>query len=323
MSNDLSARFDRITYRDGQLLTARDLNDEQLRHSRLRAAHNLQLHDTWGIALGFRAQIMDDSRGVIVGSGYAIDEAGRDILLAGSVSVPVPDVNGPEMFVLTASYRKDQAFGRRREMIESCPDKFDRNQERPDFQWHRPLDARFGLQVPLVAVTVAQGTIQGGLNLSVRRNARPNVRPHVNYDITEAGQTGWQAWTTEEGAHLGLEVAVDTSEAGFHRKPQYFATLEGDLSNREGEAPLFQGAGWPAEIQPTLSPEVFGFIADVSADGFTYRIVCAGQPPFGRIVTAKEAEDRRWHLTWFGVEPVTGGEPVFDLTKIILHTVFL
>ena len=56
MAHDLDIPFDRITYRDGQLLTALDLSDEQRRHDRLRRLHVRYLHDTWGIALGLEVR---------------------------------------------------------------------------------------------------------------------------------------------------------------------------------------------------------------------------------------------------------------------------
>jgi hypothetical protein len=174
--------------------------------------------------------------------------------------------------------------------------------------------------VPLAAVTVAQGKIQGALNLRVRRYARADIRPHVNLETTEAGQTGWQVWGDGQSKTLGLEVVVDTTEAGFHQKPQYFAVLHGDFSNRPNEAPLFTAPGWPTGSQGGFSPGTFGFITAVSAESFTYRIICVGQPPFSRSLTPAEAESRRWQITWLGLEAVVGGEPTLDLIKIFLQS---
>lgn len=315
MSNDLSIPFDRIAHRDGQKLTARDLNDEQRRESRLRAAHNRYLHATWGITLGFKVKAMAGNQAVIVGAGYAIDAEGSDLVLSKSLAIPVPDVNGTEMFVLTAAAAREEAkcdAGRQDKDI--CQDEI--IGERPSFQWRRPLGARFGLEVPLVAVTVAQGTIQGELNLRVRRYARRDVRPHVNMEKTEAGGTGWQTWAEGPFSNLGLEVTVDTSEAGFNKEPQYFAVLHGDFSNHANKPPLFANWNLPQETKPAFLPGAFGFITAASATSFTYRIICIGQPPFIGTITPAEAESRGWHITWLGIESGAGSEPSLDLIKI-------
>lgn len=314
MLNDLDIPFDRITYRDGQLLTAGDLNDEQRRQAQLRAAHNQYLHSTWGIALGLKVQSLDGNQAVMVGAGYAIDAQGHDIVLSKSLAIAVPDVSGPELFVLTAT--SSQAATALDPRTDLCQDAGDT--DHLSFRWQRPLEARFGLQVPLVALTVAQGTIQGALNLRVRRYARPDIRPHVNLETTEAGQTGWQVWGAEQSASLGLEIVVDTTESGFHQAPQYFAVLQGDFSNRLNESPLMDAPGWPAGSPAGLSPGTSGFITDVKADRFTYRIPCVGQPPFSRSVTPAEAESRGWQITWLGLEAVAGGEPMLDLINIFL-----
>jgi hypothetical protein len=316
MLDDLDIPFDRITYRDGQLLTARDLNDEQRRHARLRAAHNQYLHGTWGIALGFQVQPMTGNHAVVVGAGYAIDAEGRDIVLSKTLALPVPDVGGPEVFVLTATFNESESSPRRRQIKGACQG--DSDGERLSFQWQQARGARFGQQVPLVAVTVAQGTIQGALNLRVRRYARTDSRPHVNVETTEAGQTGWQVWGASQGQTFGLEIVVDTTEAGFHQTPQYFAVLHGDFSNQPNEAALFTAPGWPSGSPVGFSPGTFGFITDASAESFTYRVTCVGQPPFSRSLTPAEAESRRWHIAWLGLEAVTGGEPTLDLIKLFL-----
>jgi len=50
---ELQTPFDRVTYREGQLLASRDLHDDFDTAERLRRMHTRFLHYTWGIALGF------------------------------------------------------------------------------------------------------------------------------------------------------------------------------------------------------------------------------------------------------------------------------
>ena len=104
---DLAA--DRVTYREGQRLTSRDLQDDRDGRARLRRLHVRHLHETWGIATGFDVQGAGSSA-VAVGPGYALDHFARDLVLSASVVVPVPAVAGPELFVLVAAFLEDCAL---------------------------------------------------------------------------------------------------------------------------------------------------------------------------------------------------------------------
>lgn len=313
MANDLDIPFDRITYRDGQLLTALDLSDEQRRHDRLRRLHVRYLHDTWGIALGLEVRKAADNRAVVVGPGYAVDGTGRDILLAESLQVSVPQMLGPEAVVLTARYQEDAAFRDRPDLAALCLcGGLDPRHERPLFAWRLPDEVRFGPEVPLVQVVVVAGVIQGELDGRVRRYTQPLVRPHIGWGMTEPGRTRWR----QEDNDRGLEVVVDTSEVGFTRVPYYFATLQGDFSNRDGEDPLFQPDKWPTGTHPTFSLETFNFITDADREHFRYRVFIFQPELFVRAITASEAESRQWTVAWVGLEPVSGCEPALDFTRL-------
>ncbi|HXV94468.1 MAG TPA: hypothetical protein VD813_14275, partial [Pseudonocardia sp.] len=110
MNVDPGVPFDRTTYRDGQLLAARDLGDDRRDEARRRWLHVRHLHGTWGIALGLTVHADESGAGVVLGPGYAVDEGGRDLLLANGLHVPVPAGAGPIRFVLTLRYREDEAF---------------------------------------------------------------------------------------------------------------------------------------------------------------------------------------------------------------------
>ena len=86
---DLQIPFDRVTYRDGQLLASRDLQDDVRADQRLRSLHTRYLHDTWGIALGFTVTASVGSSSVHVGPGYAIDASAQELLLAEDIDGPV------------------------------------------------------------------------------------------------------------------------------------------------------------------------------------------------------------------------------------------
>ena len=307
MANDLDIPFDRITYRDGQLLTAQDLRDDTRHHDRLRRLHTRYLHETWGIGLGFTVHKAGGNKAVVVGPGYAADEAGRDILLAEGIHVSVPDVVGPETLVLIASYQEDAAFRARPDLASLCLGcGLDPRDERPIFSWQRPDDVRFGPHIPLVQISVGNGTIQGSLDFRVRRHARPLVRPHMGWGVTEPGRTGWRLWQENGQDNVGLEVVVNTSEAGFLRTPYYFALLRGDFAGVH----FFELEVSPAGKDSAFFLGAFSFITDASSESFTYRIIQTEQ------ASETEAEKRRWTVSWLGVEPVTGCEPALDLARL-------
>jgi hypothetical protein len=312
MASDLDIPFDRITYRDGQLLTALDLRDEQRRHDRLRGLHVRYLHDTWGIALGFEVRKAEGNRAVVVGPGYAVDGTGRYILLAESIPIAVPSILDLTPVVLTMRYQEDAAFRDRPELAALClRGGLDLRHERPLFAWRLPDEVRFGPEVPLVQVVVEAGVIRGELDGRVRRYTQPLVRPYIGWGETEPGRTGWYQRDSENR----LEIDVDTSEVGFTRVPCYFATLQGDFSNRSGEPPLFQWDVWPTGTQPTFSLETFNYITDAGREHFRYQISIFS-PGFMRAITASDAESRQWTVAWVGLEPVSGCEPAVDYTRL-------
>jgi hypothetical protein len=279
----------------------------------LRRLHVRYLHDTWGIALGLEVYKAADNRAVVVGPGYAVDGTGRDILLAESIQISVPQMLGPEAVVLTARYQEDAAFRGRPDLTALCLcGGLDPRHERPLFAWQLPDDVRFGPEVPLVQVVVEHGVIVGGLDGRVRRYTQPLVRPHLGWGVTEPGQTGWHQADNDRG----LAVVVDTSEAGFTRVPYYFATLQGDFGNRSGVAPLSRPDVWPTGTQATFSLQGWNFITDADSEHFTYRIIGVPQLPFQRTIAHSEAESRQWTVAWLGIEPVSGCEPAVDLRRL-------
>jgi hypothetical protein len=324
MTHDLDTPFERITYRSGQRLDARDMRDDHRRDARLRALHVRHLHDTWGIALGFEVTSVGDSlsgasreaTGILVGPGYAIDDRGRDLLLPESVRPALPMADG--RFVLTVAHREDAEFQDPSGLAVHCfGDALDLRTERVRFAWRTPDEVRFGPEVPVIQVTLANGTISGAPDVRVRRYTQPFVRPHIDVRLTDEGRSGWRDWV--EGAPsaqqgLGLELDVDTSEAGFLRTPFYFGALQGDFGQGQ-DPPLFEADPWP-EGAATFPLEAMGFIATAKADSFTYRILNLHGAPFARNVSAVEAERRGWRIAWCGLEPVKGSEPTADLSRI-------
>lgn len=327
MTSDLEIPFDRVTYRDGQLLTALDMNNDRQRDERLRRLHMRYLHQTWGIALGFEVtQVIMlegelkpvDSGGtaVSVGSGYAVDTLGRDVLSPDPpISPTLPEVDGRKSFVLTVSYQDDSAFGNRAELESLCLNSdIDLRHERPVFSWKRPVEVRFGPEIPLVQITILDGIIQGELDFRVRRYTQPFVRPHMDWGSTEKRRTGWKVWTGKDNSPLrlghirSLEVKVDTSDAGFTKTPFYFAILDrrtdkGKNSSSNSDVP---------DVESTLFLDGLRFITDASRVSFTYRVFQSDFNNDELLPDPGSAEQLGWSLFWLGVEPVTGCKPKFN-----------
>lgn len=303
MPNDLDIPFDRVTYRDGQLLATQDLRDEQRNAFRRNALHTRYLHETWGVALGFEVRLLENASEVAIGPGHAVDQLGRDILLAKSVKVAVPHVGDPERFALTVRYQDDPAFRDRRELAAVClSDGLSPRNERPAFAWLRPGEVQFGIEVPLASVVAEGGRVIDGPQLRVRRTARPFLRPHIGWGETEAGRTGWQF------SDMGLSVDVDTSAAGFSNPPFYFAQVLGDFS-RDEEYPDSQLVAFGRGACIPLGGSAY--ITRSSQTGFTLRV----RAHLANI-SKEQAEQCHWRVGWIGLEPVKGCEPSFDLSQL-------
>src|SRR3954451_17201820 len=97
---------DRPAFFDGERLTAEDLAEALAHERELRWLHNRGLHG-WGIAAGYAATGKRGASGVVVGPGYALDCAGRDVVLEKAREVPVPPVAGPDRWHLAVAYAPD------------------------------------------------------------------------------------------------------------------------------------------------------------------------------------------------------------------------
>ena len=301
---DLEVPLDRVHYRDGQLLSSIDLRDDYQREARFRRLHNI-LHDTWGIARGFEVEPTAHNTAVLVEPGLAVDDSGQIIVLSEAVRLDVPESPEVRRWVLTASAVEDANIETQRTLPSVCVSTgFAPWHVRPTLTWRQPKDVRIGPQVALIQVTVSGRVIQGEIDTRVRRYVRPLVRPHTAWGVTEPGRSGWREW----GTNFGLELVVNTEEAGFVRQPHYFATLSGEF-----DVPGF-GTG---KTSLTLYSDGARFIADPTPDRFTYRIIRteADRHSFGPPPTPLEAEDRSWSLFWIGIEPLPSCESGFRMAN--------
>ena len=125
-ASGLDIPFDRVTYRDGQLLDARDLRDDHLSDTRLRRLMFSVSHDTWGIALGFEVIQLNDKREQVETDGTAVVVLFRVMPWIASAESAVADPTQPLLpnvsgrVVLTVGYRADSEFRALQNLCERC-----------------------------------------------------------------------------------------------------------------------------------------------------------------------------------------------------------
>jgi hypothetical protein len=283
MIPELEIPFDRVTWRDGQPLTSRDLTDEKTRKDRMRWLHNRYLHDgisgNWGISSGFVATVVAGGSSIGVTAGYAIDRSGRDLLLTENVAVPVPEVTAPKQSYLVARYQDDAAFRARRRVRPACQGTpLDPRNERPSFAWVDSSDWRNGREVAIAAVLIAPGSTTI-LPTSVRRYVRAQRRLRAASGVTGPAAT---IWTRPSEGSVYIETRVQTEAAGFVRRPCYFASL------RRGSTDV---------IAPGVT-----YIDSADASGFVFRVL-TGFGWLGFPTGISQATQGGWHVSWFAVEP--------------------
>ena len=309
MNNLLLNANGRIVWKEGQVLASRDLRGELDDDTRRRRLHNEYLHGTWGIALGFGVQLQAKGGSVIVSPGYAVDVEGRDLLLSQTLAIALPSEG---MFVLVATYDAASTCKPTLPAADFCGG-LDPRRERALIGWVAMADLNMGIHVPLARVVVTFGVSIGGLDLQVRHMARRMVRPHVGRGVTETGATNWVDANYLKTSNVWLQADIDTSDAGFLGAPRYFAALcRRSPTRRNPRAGSLDEATAAFADAPSFSLDILGTIIGATAQGFTYQLR-RGVLPFGVDLTASEAEEGGWVVTWLGLETVAGCQPDFNL----------
>jgi len=280
--------LDRVTWRDGQRLATRDMNDSVARETRLRWMHNRYIHGAafknWGIVDGFEVRLTIGGRSIGVCNGYAIDQLGRELVLSENVVADLPPRAGPVSLVLAIRYQGDKAYRSRRAGKNECTGSpLDPANERPIFKWLELDEVEPGTDVLLAGAHIAAGAAQGALVTSVRRYMHPMTRPRIGSGTTRAFQTEWFDIKLGGFSEEWVETFVDTSAVGFVHTPCYFAELS--LPNKDAVI-----------LDPT------GTILNPDSAGFTLRVFRAFLPDgFGP--KGQDAKKQGWTVSWWGVEP--------------------
>jgi hypothetical protein len=236
----------------GQLLTADDLNLAQDVDTGLRRLHHRILHG-WGIASGLAVTGRRGEVAVDLGAGYALDVAGRELVVDEPTSVPVPPVaNGPDgkplPFVLVVRWSEDEeavvvdrpgACGAEGAVLRS---------DAPTIGWVDPEAVRQGVDVVLAEILVQGCRLTTAPDPALRRLLTPPPTPYTACGATSTG-TGWFVRATHDGQPWAAWTDVDTSEAGFGDVPAYLARLVGTrvldaARSPNGSPALVDGAGY-------------------------------------------------------------------------------
>jgi hypothetical protein len=317
---------ERSSFFNGQRLFASDLQDVDDFNRQMRWLHNQSLHQP-GIGAGFATAGSKGDREVSIQPGYAIDSAGREIVLTDAVVQAVPpvagdDFGGPVFFDLTVSY-PDAALqvAETRDGICGAPGGAIRLRETPVFCWVRlgpapnylPTDPTLrdavvsGTQLRLARAQVLNCKLDQPLSLAQRRNARLAAQPYVASDTVP--KPAWKLPDAAAGASafgLQLVASIDTTAAGFRTTPCYSAQV---LGSREF---VFDVEG---QSVPRL---VDGFVMLLAASktGFDFSVLVpdsllANLPPVPGAPDPQSNEFKKqlvkqvakqWSVDWIGVE---------------------
>lgn len=212
----------------GEVLHASDLDDVVANERSLRWLHNRVLHG-WGIGLGLGVDGPRGATSVSVGIGYALDAAGRDLVLEESLSLPVPAIasapdGGPADYVLVLAYTDDDAAA---VDLRDGPCETSgavRRHDDPTIAWRIPQAVREGLDIVLAAARVIGCALAAPLvTTGVRRPLGAVPSPHVATGVCQPAWTPWPA----SGPPAGVTATVDTTAGGFGDVPAYQVAIVG------------------------------------------------------------------------------------------------
>jgi hypothetical protein len=324
-----NTRFvERSTFFNGQRLFASDLQGVEEFNRQMRWLHNQSLHQP-GIGAGFATRGAKGDREVSIQPGYAIDSAGREIVLTDAMVLAVPPVaddgfGAPVYFDLTLSYPDERALNvaETREGVCGAPTGAIRLRETPVFCWVRlgpapdrlPKEANLrdalqnGMQLRLARAQVLNCKLERPLSLAQRRNAKPAAQPYV-----ASGTADKPAWTAPDagggasGFGVQLVAVVDTAPAAFRTTPCYSAQVMGSREfsfNVDGQrvARLLDG------FVMLLAADKSGFrFSLLVPDSLLSKLPASAQDPDPQAEPTFKTQlldqvKAKWSIDWIGVE---------------------
>jgi len=290
--------LERVTFFNGERLTAGDLTEAQRALRELHWLHNRSLH-TWGIATGLRVAGRKGDAQVVVSPGHALDSIGRDILFAEPMSQTVPADPGapggvPALYFLTISWPDELDLTISETRAGVCtPGGATRVIEAPKVRWLQT--PRSGLDVILAQAQVKDCRLAAPLVFEQRRNAR-TLQPFIASGQTAPEETRWELLRVGT-ADVGVSTHVDTSHAGFNGTPSYYAQIMGDRVFRSG-----------GEAGDDVVLDGFARVHTARRDGFTLDVWL----PQGTFASGARLNQTShlveavsgfgWHVSWVGIE---------------------
>jgi hypothetical protein len=268
-----SGGLDRITFRDGQQLTSRDLNHEQERALQLRWLHTRYLHGVWGIAEGLEAVSLGEDA-VWITPGYAIDHWGRELVLFKGAIMPHPALRKGRSYVLVLHAADVDPLGVCRSS------KHQLGNYKPVLTWVPSEAAAFGPMVPIAQLGSRAETKHAALDRRVRRYTRREVWPYIATGETIPGETGWEDRLSDPRV---VRAMVHTGSAGFLTVPTYFTEIK--IPNSTGQS----------ADPPKL---MISRISYTHSSEFRIELMLIGK------LSAAEAERRCITISWVGIEPI-------------------
>jgi hypothetical protein len=304
----------RPVFFEHQLLTAADLTELVEAERALRLLHHRALHG-WGISRGMEVTgAVGDAR-LVVAPGYALDAAGRELLLTAGVELDLPAVAGEpegeaEEFLLVVRWTEDGEAAVR--LREGAGDAFGavRLDNTPTLQWLPAKSVRNGFDLVLAGAKVRDCRLAAPPDGSVRRLLK--VSPHVASGSTEPGATEWKLVRNASGSVTGVRTEVDTRSGGFTGPPTYLVRLEGARDTKTpGQDPVdavldgnpyVESSGVHAlTVVVPLHPGVTAGQLPPDGQG---DITVPLNPPSLLDINLPElvGTDLRWSVAWVGVE---------------------
>jgi hypothetical protein len=288
-------RLTRPAFFDGQALTAADLNAVQSYHRDLLWLHQRTMHSS-GIASGLSVTGRKGDKSVTIVPGYAIDLAGRSIILDTTKVLDIPaaaPTGDPAAYYLTIAYVPDDGLAAtvRRGACELNGAVW--RAEQPSLRWKNPKDA--AQDIVLCGIKVFDCKLSEPVDLSLRRSALPDKQPFVFAGWSPHDRSKWDLWK-EGTAVFGLQATVNTSEAGFVNIPIYHAMVVGDRTTKNDTT------GEIAAVDGHVHVE------SATADGFELKMTLPKgsalvNPVWLRAEKLKALPtDNDWFVSWVGVE---------------------
>jgi hypothetical protein len=292
-----SRELQRLRYKQGQTLRSQDFRDQLRIERQLRAWHNRGVHNAYGVVRG----ILDDfsiestATDLIVHKGLAYDCFGRELLLCSQTLIRLPAQQEPMLLVLQALERNCGCQSST-DVNSNCSEiAHARIATDAKLSWVPENSFSFRQGVPIARAKLSGGTLVVDTDFA-SPSARPLARPRIGTGTTIPGATVWEIWrvtTAATGVFATIQVTVDTSSAGFASVPQYFASLQGPVSQIDAN---------------TINVLAFHFdhIDLMRTDSFVFRfliLVLQVRPKFAlKTLITKYLQDQKVYVSWLGIE---------------------